>query len=211
MTVIGVDVSQYQREPDFAACASAGYSFAIAKATEGAGWTDKTFARNWQAIRAAGLIRGAYHFGRPASDPIKQADHFAKVMGPLGPGDLPPALDLEAHDDLKPLALVEWTIAFLEHIEAITGRWPMLYTGPGFWQRRLKPAGDAALKLTSWPYWTAQYHERPEPDARPWARWTIWQHSGHGKVPGFSGDVDLNRFNGTLDDLRTLACLGGTA
>jgi hypothetical protein len=41
------------------------------------------------------------------------------------------------------------------------------------------------------------------PDA--WASWGIWQYGSTGTVPGISGDVDVDRFNGTLDDLKKLA------
>ncbi len=40
-----------------------------------------------------------------------------------------------------------------------------------------------------------------------WKTWTFWQYQGDviGKVKGISGEVDLNRFNGSLDDLHKFA------
>ena len=35
-----------------------------------------------------------------------------------------------------------------------------------------------------------------------WSDWTFWQDSSTGMVPGISGNVDLDQFNGTLDDLH---------
>jgi GH25 family lysozyme M1 (1,4-beta-N-acetylmuramidase) len=41
------------------------------------------------AIKAAELLRGAYHCFHPDTGAQAQADHFLSVMGPLGPDDLP--------------------------------------------------------------------------------------------------------------------------
>src|SRR5437763_588898 len=95
-TVNGIDVSHHNGKVDWAAAAVAGMQFAFAKATEGMTGTDSRFAENWNAIQAAGILRGAYHFFHPvSSSPEDQAQHFLTVMGPLSPGDLPPVLDLD--------------------------------------------------------------------------------------------------------------------
>jgi lysozyme len=36
-----------------------------------------------------------------------------------------------------------------------------------------------------------------------WHNWTFWQYTDAGKVSGVSGKVDGNRFNGTVDDLKS--------
>ena len=41
---------------------ASGHEFGFAKASEGTGFTDSSFAHNWPAMRAAGVVRGAYHF-----------------------------------------------------------------------------------------------------------------------------------------------------
>ena len=35
-------------------------------------------------------------------------------------------------------------------------------------------------------------------------RWDFWQHTDVGRVPGIEKEVDLNVFNGSLDELRAL-------
>jgi len=37
-----------------------------------------------------------------------------------------------------------------------------------------------------------------------WDAWTFWQYSETGSVPGISGSVDLDYFNGSLSDLEAL-------
>jgi lysozyme len=34
-----------------------------------------------------------------------------------------------------------------------------------------------------------------------WKRWDIWQYSDSGKVAGIKGNVDMNEFDGTADEL----------
>jgi len=36
----------------------------------------------------------------------------------------------------------------------------------------------------------------------PWTRWTFWQHTDRGAVPGIEGPVDLDLFAGTLGELH---------
>ena len=35
----------------------------------------------------------------------------------------------------------------------------------------------------------------------PWSSWEFWQYSSTGSVPGISGNVDLDVFDGTLLEL----------
>ena len=64
--------------------------------------------------------------------------------------------------------------------------------------------------------WVANYVDHPE-NATPalpsdWHQWKFWQYGEHGQVPGISGDVDLNWFNGSADDFAryTTSAGGGT-
>jgi lysozyme len=50
--------------------------FAFIKATEGIGNADPQFRRNWKKSKAAGLIRGAYHFFIASKDGMMQAQNF---------------------------------------------------------------------------------------------------------------------------------------
>src|SRR5580765_6643007 len=86
-TVTGIDVSHYQGTVDWAKVAASGRKFGIAKATEGTGYVDASFAANWAAMANAGVIRGAYHYFHANLDPVTQAQHFVNTMGALGAGD----------------------------------------------------------------------------------------------------------------------------
>ena len=75
----GIDVSHYQGTVDWGKVKSTGKVFAFAKATESTGSTDSQFATNWAAMKAAGVIRGAYHFFHADQDAAAQANHFLQV------------------------------------------------------------------------------------------------------------------------------------
>jgi GH25 family lysozyme M1 (1,4-beta-N-acetylmuramidase) len=64
---------------------------------------------------------------------------------------------------------------------------------------------NSTAALTRFPIWIAQYTEAQSPNVpKPWKTWTFWQHSQGGKVPGISGLLDLDRFQGSLEDLKLL-------
>ena len=117
------------------------------KATEGTTFVDPTFATNWQNAGQAGVIRGAYHFFRPAVDAVAQADHFVDTAGVPVAGDLPMAIDLEATDDLAGAQVGAGALAFLQRVEQITGRKPLIYTSARFMTEIGNPAGFESYTL----------------------------------------------------------------
>ena len=92
--VHGIDVSHYQGEIDWAAMKQQGMDFAYIKATEGSAHEDECFDKNWEQAKAAGMLRGAYHFFSFESEGKKQAEHFIKKVGDLK-GSLIPVIDVE--------------------------------------------------------------------------------------------------------------------
>jgi GH25 family lysozyme M1 (1,4-beta-N-acetylmuramidase) len=78
--VPGIDVSHYQPAIDWETLVRAGFQYCFIKATEGSASVDKSFARHWPDARKAGLIRGAYHFFRPAVPVASQAALFLRTI-----------------------------------------------------------------------------------------------------------------------------------
>ena len=91
----GIDVSHYQGRFLGKVTKLPNIDFVISKATEGISYIDNDFHYNWESIQKLGLIRGAYHFYISSDNPIKQAEHYASVVGQLGENDLPPIIDVE--------------------------------------------------------------------------------------------------------------------
>ncbi|HLK19515.1 MAG TPA: GH25 family lysozyme [Bryobacteraceae bacterium] len=202
--IAGIDVSHFQGVVDWPRAAASGIQFCFMKATEGAGNVDPRFIQNWKNSRNAGLVRGAYHFFHPAAPASAQANSFLRMVARLEPGDLPPVLDLEVpaawvgitSQDRAPLA-IEW----LDTVEKTLGVMPIVYLSPAFATEILANAPG----LARFPVWFAHYTTADAPTVvKPWSTWNFWQYSRDGKIPGVALPVDLDRFNGSLDDLRAL-------
>src|SRR5215212_8300739 len=95
----GVDVSHHNGVIDWTQARDAGIAFALIKATQGSTIVDPMMEKNLVRCREAGIVPGLYHFYRHDVDPAVQAAHFLQNMGPHEPGDLPPAVDVEAPGD----------------------------------------------------------------------------------------------------------------
>ena len=176
--------------------------FAITRVNHG-GFMDPRFDENWAAIKKVGLLRGAYQYFNPGGDPVEQAQVFIDKVGRLQPGDLPGVLDVESTDGESPSVIASRVQTWLDLVEEGTGRKPMIYTGGYFWNDSVK--SDA---FADYPLWTAHYTSQCPyvPDA--WDRWAMWQYTSSGSVDGISGNVDRNRFNGSLEDVHDLAANG---
>jgi GH25 family lysozyme M1 (1,4-beta-N-acetylmuramidase) len=202
----GIDVSNYQHPNgaaiDWAAVKASGQSFVFVKATEGVNgatpaYTNPWFTNDWAGAGAAGLLRGAYHFARPAlpttDSALLQARNFVAVAGSMqGGADLPPVLDLEVNGGLAPADLAAWTQTWLSEVERLTGRRPMIYTGLSFWNTSM--AGSTAFG--AYRLWFARYVGGNSPGMLPngFLTWTFWQQSSSGAVAGVPATVDLDNY-----------------
>src|SRR4051794_2945995 len=142
----GPDVASYQHpygaRINWHRVARSHKDFAIVKATEGTSYRNPWFRRDYVGAWKAGLVRGSYHFARPAYPIVRTARHqaryFVSHLGNTRTGrTLPPALDLESTGGLGRGALVTWAQTFLLETRKLTGRTPMLYTYPYFWSGSL--------------------------------------------------------------------------
>jgi lysozyme len=196
----GLDVSHFQDTVDWPQVVQAGYSFAFIKATEGITYVDPMFAENWGGAKAAGLLRGAYHFFEPNDDPQQQAENFLNAVS-LEPGDLPPVLDVEYSSpsgQVSTSTIIERITAWLQTVEQATGCTPILYTDPSYWNSL------ATEQFSGYPLWVADYGVASPTLPTGWTSWAFWQFSQTGEIPGIATAVDLNLFQGSLQDLQRL-------
>ena len=199
--VSGIDVSHYQGKIDWGAVSESGIQFALTKATGGDSFVDPEFSNNWHGIRSNEIIRGAYHFFYASSNPVTQANHFLKTVGPLEKSDFPPILDIEILDNATPGLLVSNAIKWLESVEDATGKRPIVYTDVAFGKQYLNDPRFGKYAL-----WIAEYAEKVKAVPDPWstAGWKIWQHNQSGRVKGIDGAVDMDIFQGTKAELQGL-------
>jgi lysozyme len=179
--------------------------FVICKATEGTNITDANFANNWSILKSKKVIRGAYHFYHNDQDPKQQAQYFTKTIMEnyfLNAGQLPPVLDIENSSmdgnssDLK--TVQQNILTFLNEVQKITGRIPMIYTNKSTGNKYLNDKAFAA-----YPLWIAAYTSELTPSSIPTAwnnEWKVWQRSESYSYQGANFDFDV--FNGSRLELR---------
>jgi len=177
-------------------------SFVICKATEGIGYLDPDFSVNWNLLKRRGLIRGAYHFFHVSDDPIKQAEFFLEAVKQFDPAEIPPIVDIEQQSLLSegsssPTKMQVALLLFLNHLERLTGKIPMIYTNGAFADQYL--INDTFAK---YPLWLAEYSNAQYPTVPlAWkdSGFKVWQKSANYSIQ--SKIVDLDLYFGKMEDI----------
>ena len=219
MNTIGCDVSFWQGEIDFHKMKAAGAEFVFIKASQGGPgviFMDDRFWRNWKAAKEAGLLRGAYHFADYRHSAREQAEFFAHLLMD-DPGELPPVLDYELKDGWPTPSRqnnLNWIDEFVEYFNFSGGKRPLFYCNTGFLKYNLpNPLNHWILDHDLWIAWYPNLWARLNkrvPIVDPWDKWTFWQHTAHGNGKKYgvsSGNVDMNYFNGTVEELQAYASI----
>lgn len=195
----GIDVSKYQGDVDWPTVRRGGVAFAYVKATEGGDRIDGSFRENWDAARAAGVPRGAYHFFYHCRSGKEQAKWFIANV-PRDPEALPPVLDVEWTPDSPTCtkrpprdALMREMQDFLDAVEAYYGVRPILYIPIDVHRDRLVGA------FPRYEFWLRAVKDHPSAVYEGRA-FRFWQWTATGTVPGVEGEVDRNAFSGTRED-----------
>jgi lysozyme len=207
----GIDISERQGAIDWSRIYGAGIAFAYTMATRGGSQRDARFAANWERIKAAEILRGAIHLFHPARNVEAQVENFAASVGKLESADLPPALQLasvpsetglEQWHALQPDESRARVLEWLEAVAQTTGKAPVIFFSHRFQGAYLS---DTAA-LSKYDLWIAHdtYTELPTPPSG-WSTWKFWRHAENGSAAGVSSPVSLDRFNGTVRDLREYA------
>ena len=225
--VKGIDVSVYDPVMNWAKVREQGYRFVIIRCSYGVDnqrtIKDTMFDSHWAGAKAAGFVRGAYHYLKANQDGKAQAVEVLKIVK-AGVGDLPYFLDLEEvnNESATNKQFMDNANAFLAHIKTETGRTPFVYSRASFLQEKVSQSNGKAptwaMNYKVWiAHWTYVYGETIKPiEAAGWPPYTFWQYSGErDTLDGMFDErgnlvkVDFDVFKGTLDELFALA--GATA
>jgi len=188
-----IDLSHHNTvASDLAAAKADGVLGVIHKMSDGSGMVDPKVKARYSLAKDAGLLWGIYEFLRPG-DVNKQAAFFMAKALEAG------VLDddtLIACDFERAIPLID-VLHFLQTVERGTSRSPVLYSG-----NYLKDEGGAPAcpPLVRYRLWMPQYG----PTAvlpKGYDSYWLWQWTDKGKVSGIGGNVDLNHFDGTDDEL----------
>ncbi len=199
--VHGIDVAKYQGDINWPTAKRGGVAFAFIKATEGADHKDEKFLQNWYNAGRAGVPRGAYHFYYFCRTAAEQARWFIRNV-PKDPKSLPPVLDMEWNHQSKTCRYKPGAAKirsemrqFLSIIERHYGKRPLVYTTVDFYK-------DNHLGLLKGnEFWLRSVAGHPS-EVYPSQRWSFWQYTGTGRIPGIKGDTDINVFEGSPDTWR---------
>jgi len=178
-------------------------SFAFTKATEGT-WVDPTLAANWSGMRAARLVRGAYDFANFKKNPVSDARFYVRAMtraGGLGKtGDFA-VLDAESVTKGSKRMTVKWIKRWTAEVRRLTGYKPsriVIYTGAWWWKPHT--GNSKAFAKLGYRLWLSGYSGNA-PSLPGW-KWSWWQYTDRGQVPGVVGGSDASVWRGTVESLR---------
>lgn len=190
--VLGVDVSKWQGEIDFAALKASGIQVVYIRAGEGSGVADENFERNSAAASAAGLDIGYYYYVHACT--IEQAEAEADFFWSLiadKPASCRPAMDYENFCNQDRATINAIATAFLTRLSELCGEKAIIYTD----EYRVRTLWDD--NLSAWPLWVADYASDSPVDLPSLGFWHTcagFQYTDQGRLPGISGMVDRNVF-----------------
>jgi peptidoglycan hydrolase-like protein with peptidoglycan-binding domain len=199
MTIFYPDVSSFQTGISFAGCV-----IAMAKATEGTGYTNPDYASAKVRAANAGAFFCAYHFLH-AGNGVGQASHAFSVVG----SDVPLMIDFEpeynANGTIASAPQVTDAVDFINEYRSLGGTTYMLYLPHWYWQGNLGQPSLASvinlgMLLVSSDYTT---YSDTGPGWAPYGGMTpvIGQYTSTATLNGVS-NVDMNAYKGTLADFR---------
>ena len=189
MAMNGIDISTWQKGIDLAAVPC---DFAICKATQGTGYTSPDCVRQVEQAMSLGKKVGVYHYigGQGA---VSEMDFFIDSIKNWV-GKVMIVLDWEQGENRAwgNLGYLEQCIA---RVKERTGIPPVVYASASVFPWDLCRKHNCGA-------WVAQYADN-NPTGYQDAPWNegkygcmMRQYSSHGRLPGYGGNLDLNKFYG---------------
>lgn len=187
----GIDVSNWQNGINLAAVPA---DFVICKATQGNSYVSPDCARQVEQGAAAGKLIGTYHY-ISGSGAVAEADFYLNnIKNWIGKYMM--CLDWESNQNSQ-WGNESYLKQVAQRIIERTGIHPVIYVQ----QSRLSAVKAIADELNCG-LWVAQYANMDQTgyQATPWNEGAytcaIRQYSSAGRLSGYSGNLDLNKFYG---------------
>lgn len=192
MELKGIDVSSWQGKPDWPKVSNSGVKFAILRIHQKSG-VDTSFEHNYKGCKSNGILIGGYKYSY-ALTPAQAIDEAEDVLSVLGGRglDFPVFYDLEwaQQRSLGKQAIENIAVAFLTRIKK-AGYKAGIYCNLDWYNNVLSDA------LKQYDCWIARYPASDNGSVQERLRPNVgvgWQYSSKGKVPGISGNVDMDVF-----------------
>lgn len=205
----GIDVSVWQGQVNWQKVYASHYAFAGIKASEGNFLQDPQFNRNWQRSKMRGMRRIAYHFFHADISGRAQCEYFHNIVhscGGFDSGDCA-MLDIEVTNGVNTNTLIANAESFVTRFLDTTQCGIYIYTGEWFYDGIL--GAPHSTILGKCPLWVATYGSHPATISNWPSGAAIWQWTDTLQVPGIGGNVDGDRFLGTMKEYDLLAQYGG--
>lgn len=187
----GIDISNWQKGINLSVVPA---DFVIMKATQGTWYVSPDCDKQYQQAKKAGRCLGVYHYAQ-GGNVQAEADYFLKnIQGYIGEAIL--ILDWEGQDNptFNTGCDNTWVKQWCDYVYSKTGVKPMVYIQKSA-LNRVSGIGDYGL-------WVAQYaNNNPTGyQANPWNEGAyscaMRQYSSTGRLSGYNGNLDLNKFYG---------------
>lgn len=196
--VLGIDVSHYQKTINWQKVAQAGKKFAILKCQYEAQShrKDETFEYNYEQAGKYGLARGVYIFIASASMADMEGDAKALIKNLAGRKlEYGIWIDLEAKIvRTKGKAYIRGLVNTYANIFRAAGYYTGIYCNRDWYLNVIHDDLKA-----NYDFWIARYPSKdtgeynPYSSLKPSSKMAVaWQYSSKGRVPGITGDVDLD-------------------
>ena len=194
----GIDISKYQAGIDLSKIDT---DFVICKATEGVGYTDAKCDGFYQQAKKLGKKLGVYHYARPdlRNTAKAEAEWFVReTKGYHKEAIL--VLDWEAGD----LGNITWAKTWLDRVKELTGVKPLIYMSASV----MNSYDWSSVVESDYGLWVANYGSNDGTaqesafDRHPmkyWNFYALWQYTSVGRLNGYSGNLDLDYFNGSKE------------
>ena len=197
MALNGIDIASYQAGLDFSKVPC---DFAIIKATQGTGYTNPDCVRAVEQAMSLGKGVGVYHY-ISGGNAVAEADFFINsILNWIGKVMICLDWELDQNSAWGDESYLEQVI---NQVIARKGVPPMIYAPAS----RYNQVAEVA-KRHNCGLWIAQYADMNPTGYQntPWNEGAytcaIRQYSGSGRLNGWNGDLDLDKFYGSLDDFR---------
>lgn len=197
MALNGIDIASYQAGLDFSKVPC---DFAIIKATQGTGYTNPDCVRAVEQAMSLGKGVGVYHY-ISGGNAVAEANFFIdSILNWIGKVMICLDWELDQNSAWGDESYLEQVI---NQVIARTGVPPMIYAPAS----RYNQVAEVA-KRHNCGLWIAQYADMNPTGYQntPWNEGAytcaIRQYSGSGRLNGWNGDLDLDKFYGSLDDFR---------
>lgn len=197
MVLNGIDIASYQAGLDFSKVPC---DFAIIKATQGTGYTNPDCVRAVEQAMSLGKGVGVYHY-ISGGNAVAEADFFINsILNWIGKVMICLDWELDQNSAWGDESYLEQVI---NQVIARTGVPPMIYAPASRYNQVAEVAKRHDCGL-----WIAQYADMNPTGYQntPWNEGAytcaIRQYSGSGRLNGWNGDLDLDKFYGSLDDFR---------